>query len=386
MITSAAFVDALDAMGIRLISGVPCSTFTGTIRLLAEHPRIRYAAAANEGGALAVAAGARLTGTPAAVLLQNSGFGNLINPLTSLVLPYRIPVLVVMSMRGWPEATAGEPQHVWMGRVPPIWLESLRVPHWLLTPQRSDLEPITDAAAAALRDGRTGFLLVAPGTLGGGTGDRSGSGERPTARADFAANGRGVGREQLVAALVRAAGDANLVSTTGYLSRALYNLGDRPRNFYMQGSMGHAAGLALGAALARPEQRFVVLDGDGAACMHLGMLPTIGHFAPPNLCHIVYDNAVYESTGAQPVPATRTDLAAVAAASGYRAVFRISAAGELDSTLRDALAAEGPVLVHVTGGVAGSPGPRASTGLTVAEVAERFAANLGGSVGNGAGR
>ena len=263
MISGSEFVDALERSGLQFLSGVPCSYFSSALRLLEDHPRMRYVPAANEGAALATAAGARLAGAPSAVIAQNSGFGNLINPLTSLVLPYRIPLLVIMSMRGWPSANPGEPQHQLMGRVVPDWLDSLDVPHWELVAGTSISDLLT-RAADALAASRTAFILVGKGVIATETG--------PTGKPD----GSSPCREDVVRALTAELPDEFVLSTTGYLSRALHQAGDRPTNFYMQGSMGHVASLALGTALTRPDRRCVVLDGDGSLLMHLGPLASIG--------------------------------------------------------------------------------------------------------------
>ena len=245
MTGSTAFLAALEKSGVSLVSGVPCSYFAGPIRLLANHPTMRYIPAANEGGALAIAAGSRLAGEPAAVLAQNSGFGNLVNPLTSLVLPYRIPLLVIVSMRGWPTADVGEPQHHWMGKVVPRWLDSLEIPHWWLTPGGPPFKTVLKETLPVLDSGRTAFVLAAKGAVL----DKDPAPARAATPSSTVPN-----RDDLVDALLAEVRDECVVSTTGYLSRALYNRGDRPRNFYMQGSMGHAAALSLGAALARPDE------------------------------------------------------------------------------------------------------------------------------------
>ncbi|MGW2491383.1 phosphonopyruvate decarboxylase [Streptomyces sp. NPDC001606] len=367
---SEAFLAGLEDIGVSLVSGVPCSYFKGPIRRLERHPRIRYVPAVNEGSALAIAAGTRLTGEPAAVVAQNSGFGNLVNPLTSLVLPYRIPLLVFVSMRGWPEADAGEPQHHWMGKVVPAWLDSLEVPYWWLTADGPSPDAVVKEAGAALDAGRSAFVLVGKGALA----DTAAAPEAAAADASLP------DRDDLVDAVLAEVRGERILSTTGYLSRTLYNRGGRPGNFYMQGSMGHIAGLALGAALARPEERFVVLDGDGSALMHLGSLATVGHCAPANLVHVVFDNQAYDSTGGQPTTSGTTDFAAVARAVGYRQVRRVGTRAGLRPALRALLDAPGPGLLAVDGKVGGAPGERASSSLSVADIAARFTAGLTAAV------
>jgi phosphonopyruvate decarboxylase len=366
MITAQAMVEMLTAHGYGLVTGVPCSYFAGPLRLLEQGAGPPYVAAVNEGSAIAIAAGAELGGLLPLVLAQNSGFGNMINPLTSLVLPYRIPMTVMVSMRGWPAASAGEPQHYWMGRVVPGWLDSLGIAHWLLTADGPPLAEVLADSHRALDEGRPAFILVAKGAIADDAPvDRPAT---PTAELPT--------RDDVISAVLAEAGDAHLLSTTGYLSRSLFNLGDRNENFYMQGSMGHVAGLALGAALAHPESRFVVLDGDGSALMHMGSLATIGDLAPGNLTHIVFDNGVYDSTGGQRTGRQQTDFAAAALACGYRGAWRVDTTDALRTALRAALATAGPSAIVVRGAPGGPAGDRASTNVTVSELGDRFRKSL----------
>ncbi len=366
MITAQSTLDTLTTHGYGLVTGVPCSYFAGPLRLLERGFGPRYVAAVNEGSAIAIAAGAELGGLRPVVLAQNSGFGNMINPLTSLVLPYRIPMTVMVSMRGWPIAGAGEPQHYWMGRVLPGWLDSLSIAHWMLTADGPPLDEVLRQAQPVMDDGRPAFILVAKGAIAddapGGT-PAAASTPLPT-------------RDELVAAVVAEAGEAHVLSTTGYLSRSLFNLGGGDRDFYMQGSMGHVAGLALGAALGHPESRFVVLDGDGAVLMHMGTLATIGDLAPANLTHVVFDNGVYDSTGGQRTGGQQTDFAAAALACGYRAAWRADSVDGLRTALRTALAGAGPALIVVRVLPGGPVGERASSTVSVQEVGDRFRKSL----------
>lgn len=364
-----AFLDALQGCGITTVSGVPCSYFSGPIQLLEQGHGPAYIPAVNEGSALAIAAGTRLAGGHGAVLAQNSGFGNLVNPLTSLVLPYGIPALVVMSMRGWPVAGAGEPQHRWMGSVVPHWLETLDIPYWMLTQDGEPFDALLAKAGLVLAEGRPAFILVGRGAIAGARPETEQMAPALEARAALPT------RDDLVDAVLAEVRGEYVLSTTGFLSRSLFNCGDRARNFYMQGSMGHVSGLALGAALHRPDERFVVLDGDGAVLMHMGTLATIGHHAPPNLVHVVFDNGAYASTGGQ--RATPADFRALAEGCGYRYVDTNTRAEELRRQIRTALNAEGPALLVVKGSTAGSVGERASSSLSVTGVARRFMSELG---------
>jgi len=357
-------IEQLQAAGIGQLTSVPCSYFTGLLRHVERpvQPNLPHLAAANEGSALSLAAGSWLGGVPAAVLAQNSGFGNLINPLTSLLLPYRIPALVLLSMRGWPEAEPGEPQHAEMGRVVPGWLDSLDIPYQFLTTDGPSLSSVLTELAPALTDRRPAFVLVGKGVFDPGSPDPID--EEPA----------GVDRRFLVKGLLAKRSSEFIVSTTGYLSRELFNDGDDPANFYMQGSMGHASAIALGVALARPDRRLLVLDGDGALLMHLGNTSSIGHSQPDNLLHVVYDNGAYESTGAQPTAAGRVDFAATALGLGYRSATAVSRPEDLSTAVDELLAAKGPALLVVRGRPSATPSGRASEAISTAEIAARFAA------------
>ncbi|GGK72774.1 phosphonopyruvate decarboxylase [Mangrovihabitans endophyticus] len=364
MITAQGMLDTLTDHGHALVTGVPCSYFAGPLRLLDRGVGPRYIPAVNEGSAIAIAAGAQLGAELPVVLAQNSGFGNMINPLTSLVLPYRVPMTVMVSMRGWPTASAGEPQHHWMGRTVPGWLDSLDVSHWMLTADGPSLSDLLGRARPVLDDGQPAFILVAKGAIADDApAPEAPSDARPT-------------RDEVVTALLAEVGDAHVLSTTGYLSRSLFNHGDRARNFYMQGSMGHVSGIALGAALARPESRFVVLDGDGAVLMHMGVMATVGANAPSNLTHVVFDNGVYDSTGGQRTGCSHTDFASAAIACGYRDARTVETIDALRGALRSALAASGPIAIVVRGAAGGTAGERASNNLPVAEIGARFRDSL----------
>ncbi|MEC3916073.1 phosphonopyruvate decarboxylase [Nocardia sp. CDC160] len=363
MISAAEFCAELDRRGFTVASGVPCSYFGGPIALLGGRPG-RYLPAPNEGAALAIAAGAALAGGRPYLMLQNSGLGNLINPLTSLTMTYRIPVLAFVSLRGWPDPAHDEPQHEVMGTATHALLDTLRIHHGTM---RSDADPtefraLLDAAHTELAAGRPAFILVEKGAVG--------SVPVPPA----------LGREALNSAEVmrlaaRAAGETGLiVASTGYTARELFAVADRPGNFYMQGSMGHALAIGLGLAHTDPGRPIIVIDGDGSALMHLGTFSVVGHHAPANLIHLVLDNGMHESTGGQPSTSGTTDFAAVATAVGYRTAVNCHTAGDLELFLRMAPSSPGPHLAAIpTGRRAGQAPPRATSSAAPHILAARFA-------------
>ncbi len=331
MISAAGFCAELDRRRIEFVTGVPCSFFQGPISLLSARAGDRYVAAPNEGVALALAAGAELAGRRSAVLLQNSGFGNLLNPLTSLAMPFRIPAPVFMSLRGWPDPGRDEPQHAVMGDSGIGLLETLGISYRILEPSLDALGDALDEAGRERARGAPFFVLVPKGTV--------------ATVAAPAGTGPAFRRREAILALAPELDAAMVFATTGYISRELAAVADRPLNFYMHGSMGHALGLGLGAALAHPDRRVVVIDGDGAALMHLGSMALAGGLRPAGLTHVLLDNGAYESTGSQRTVAGTVRWAELARATGYRsAVVRDDPAG-LAAAVRDAGQHPGPHLV-----------------------------------------
>ncbi|MFF8989363.1 phosphonopyruvate decarboxylase [Streptomyces sp. NPDC014983] len=351
---------ALRGRGVDRFAGVPCSYFAGLIPLLQRDGR--YVASANEGAAFATACGFSLAGSPGAVLVQNSGLGNLVNPLTSLAAPYDIGVLMFVSHRGDPDGPPDEPQHRLMGAATVPLLDALRVPHWQLSGDADDLGPTLDAALDAVRSGRTAALVVPRGVM-----------QKPGPAEEAPETSERPGTQDVVAALGALLGDELVVSTTGFTSRWLFAGADRPGNFYMQGSMGHAISLGLGLALARTDRRVFVLDGDGACLMHMGALGTVGAQAPGNLVHVVLDNQQYESTGGQPTAGARTRFEDVARASGYRWGGRVTALSELKPALESLGSQPGPALlvIETTAGAGAAP-PRATASLEPEAIRTRF--------------
>lgn len=352
MLSASDVVGRLADAGFTLFSGVPCSYLTPLINEVIDAPRTTYVNAVNEGDAVAVAAGAWLGGERGVVMFQNSGFGNAVNPLTSLADTFRIPMLVVATWRGEPGGVPDEPQHELMGAITPGLFELLRIPYDLVSPD--DAEFARGLARAVRRmdeTARPAGMLLRHGVVEGAQQPRTG----PDLARDPRLAATPVGRaraerfdqDHALAAIQAAAGDAALIATTGFTGRALYALGDHANQLYMAGSMGCAIGVGLGLATVRPDQHVVVIDGDGAVLMRMGALAMVGHERPPNLTHIVLDNAAHDSTGTQATVSAAVDLATVAAACGYQDVQRIERLDQMEDALRRRTAAGGPSFLHV---------------------------------------
>lgn len=374
MIEAATFIAAARERGFRLYAGVPCSYLTPFINYTIGAQGLRYVAAANEGDAVAIAAGSALAGAPAVAMFQNSGLGNAVSPLTSLTHTFRIPVLLIVTWRGEPGGAADEPQHELMGRITPQMLELMDIPWAHFPATDAGIAPALDQALAYFRGESRPYALV---MHKGSVADAKLAVAKATARrvpapAAAAPAVRHTRREMLAAIRAAAGGDL-LIATTGYTGRELYALGDGPNQFYMVGSMGCAPSLALGLALAQPDRRIVAIDGDGALLMRLGALSTIGAERPANLVHVLLDNGLHESTGGQATASPTVDFCALAAASGYPSVATTADPAALEAALSER--SPGLRFIHAPI-VAGIPERLPRPAVEPAQVAARLRAHL----------
>ncbi|MGB6308648.1 MAG: hypothetical protein WBF89_12750, partial [Steroidobacteraceae bacterium] len=151
MIEARHFVEAARARGFEWYAGVPCSYLTPFINYVLQDESLHYVSMANEGDAVALIAGVALGATSAApqrrgiAMMQNSGLGNAVSPLTSLTWTFRLPQLLIVTWRGQP-GVADEPQHALMGPITPAMLEAMEIPWELFPTQSSAIEPALDRA------------------------------------------------------------------------------------------------------------------------------------------------------------------------------------------------------------------------------------------------
>ncbi|MHC4958497.1 MAG: phosphonopyruvate decarboxylase [Planctomycetota bacterium] len=351
-----------NARGFDFLTGVPCSFLTPFINYAIGASS--YVGAASEGEAAGIAAGAWLGGRKPIAMCQNSGLGNLVNPLTSLQYTFRIPTLLVVTWRGQP-GVKDEPQHELMGRATERILDAIEVPHELFPQETGQIAASLDRADAAMNASGLPFAFVMrKGSVARHDLEAPVAAARPAAHVERRPD-TGWARNDALARVVEVFGpDCAYLASTGKLGRELFTLGDGPNRFYHVGAMGCVSGVGLGVALCKPDRRVVVLDGDGSLLMKMGALATIGHYAPENLVHIVFDNERHESTGGQSTVSSTVDFAGVAAAAGYRNAF----AGDALEEARDR---PGPTLVHLKVGVATDPDLGRPT-IAPSEVARRF--------------
>jgi phosphonopyruvate decarboxylase len=375
MISAFPFIDQLRGLGYSQYAGVPCSFLTSLINYVISNPALDYVGATSEGEAVGITFGAFLAGRKTVTMCQNSGLGNMVNPLTSLNYPFRVPTLLIVTWRGQPEVK-DEPQHEQMGRIMHRLLEALEIP-WLPFPATEpEIAKTIAQAEASMEQRQRPFALVmqkgsvAPHALSGRLEPESiktdlrqnllaNRNERPTRTAAI---------ELILEAL---AGDEAIIATTGKTGRELFTISDRANHLYVVGGMGTASAIGFGVAHALPRQPVVIIDGDGAALMKLGVLATIGFYQPSNLLHIILDNEAHDSTGGQQTASGILRFAAVAAAANYRSAFAADRPEEIREAVGLLRNRPGPSLLHVKI-QPGSPGNLGRPTVQPHEVKERF--------------
>jgi len=380
MISGHDFAARLGRHGFDFFTGVPCSLIEDLIAVLERGTRAPYVAAVREDAAVGVAAGAWFGGRRPVVLMQNSGLGTSLNALASLSLMYGLPVLLVVTWRGFGGKDA--PEHILTGEISPKLLELLGVPYRVLAADSLDADL---AWAATEMDARRSpvALLVPPKIVETGgveaaaaTGGGAAHVAAPPAP-DAPLPPATMPRLTALGIALKAFGDDPVAHANGYICRESFSLADRPQSFYMIGSMGLAPAIGLGLALTQPARRAVVFDGDGNLLMNLGILAMIAAQRPANFVHLVFDNEVYGSTGNQASLSRGVRLDRLAAAAGFATATAVTEPWALESALRAALATDGPhfVLVKVTAEEADVP----RIPYTPAVLRDRFrAAVLGG--------
>jgi len=337
MIKAEDFVQIAKEKGFGLYAGVPCSFLKPFINYVIDSPDIQYVGAANEGEAVAIAAGAELAGMRSVAMFQNSGLGNAVNPLTSLHQIFNIPILLIVTWRGEPEGAVDEPQHKLMGAITPQLLELMQIP-WAYFPTETDqIEPtLAQALEFMVEHQRPYALVMKKGSVESVSLNSRLALKPPSAILEAAPALTDIkySRQELLHVIQAASQPADiLLATTGYSGRELYALEDRNNQFYMVGSMGCISSIGLGIALVRPTQRVIVIDGDGAMLMRMSALAIIGYERPPNLLHILLDNQCHESTGGQSTVSHSIDFGAIAAASGYEKVVHVNTAQEVQTVI-----------------------------------------------------
>ena len=321
-----------EIIGSDFYTGVPDSQLRALCDFLINqygtNPQ-HHVIAANEGNCVALAAGYYLaTGKVPVVYLQNSGEGNIINPVASLLNEkvYGIPVIFIIGWRGEP-GVHDEPQHIFQGEVTLKLLEDMEIASYVIGKEttNNEVHKVMNEFRELLKEGKSVAFVIRK--------DAIQYDQKVTYQ-----NENEMVREEIIRHIVAVTGEDPIISTTGKTSRELFEIREANKqshkyDFLTVGSMGHSSSIALGIALQKPEKRVWCIDGDGAALMHMGAMAVIGQTAPKNLVHIVINNGAHESVGGMPTVAKGIDLVGVAKVCGYPNVVCVGTYDELDVAL-----------------------------------------------------
>lgn len=347
MLSPDTFCTTLKQHGITQYYGVPDSLLKNLCSYIDNaFESDAHVITANEGNAVAMAMGHFLgSGKPAVVYMQNSGLGNVVNPLTSLADPevYSIPMLLVIGWRGEP-GVKDEPQHIKQGRISEQQLNVLDIPYIILDSTTSLEKDLKSLLQTMSKESRPVAILVKSDTF------------KAIAKVSSKTPVYAMNREQALAVLLpQVPSEALIVSTTGKTSREVFEIrkahGQKNTDFLTVGGMGHTLSIAMGVAKAKPQKPVVALDGDGSMLMHMGSLAIAGSSGLKNLIHVILNNACHDSVGGQPTVAGNIDIEQIALGCGYSAYKCYETRDalnefwkDIESQLRET---DGPMLLEV---------------------------------------
>lgn len=336
----------IEILGSDYFVGVPDSQLKALCNCLMDKYGIdpsHHIVAANEGNCVAIAAGYHLaTGKVPVVYLQNSGVGNIINPVASLLNEkvYGIPMIFIVGWRGEP-GVHDEPQHIYQGEVTLKLLEDMGIKAFVLRSETTDdeVEKVMGSFREQLQAGKDVAFVIAKGSLIGAP------------EVEYS-NDYIMTREEVIRHIVEVSGEDPIVCTTGKASRELFEIREANHqshkyDFLTVGSMGHSSSIALGIALSKPNKRIWCIDGDGAALMHMGAMAIIGANHPSNFIHVVINNEAHESVGGVPTVAENVNLSAVAKSCGYEKSVSVDNDKMLKAELLDAKNNEGLRFIEI---------------------------------------
>lgn len=341
------FYSLLKENEIDFFTGVPDSLLKSFCAYIKDNtPDTHNVTAANEGNALGLAAGYHLaTNKIALVYMQNSGLGNIVNPLTSLTdsLVYSIPALIMVGWRGEP-GKKDEPQHIKQGQVTLELLDTLGISYTILSKESTNSEAKAALAKAMeyMKNNSEPYAIVI----------KKDTFENYVLKTDIKTSFE-LTREEAIKIIVESLEKEDvIVSTTGMASRELFELREQlkeghEKDFLTVGSMGHSSQIALGISIAKPNRNVYCLDGDGALIMHMGALTTVGSISPKNYKHIIINNGAHDSVGGQPTVGLNIDIEAIAKASGYTEALCAETKEEVYEMINKIKSIEGPALLQI---------------------------------------
>ena len=352
MIEAKEFIEAARELGFVRYTGVPCSFLTPFINYVINDNALEYIASTNEGDALATTSGSVIGGQRSIVMMQNSGLGNAVSPITSLSYIFRIPFLIIVTHRGEP-GVKDEPQHELMGQITEELFNTMQIPSETFPSETKEIIPALQRAEKFMsKEHRPYAFIIKKGSIAPQKLDKKMikniAKSETEIRSLFDEKLTHLDRNTVLRHIINhtSVDDSILIATTGFTGRELFSINDRVNHIYMVGSMGCASSFGLGLALARPDLKIIVIDGDGAGLMRMGNFATIGTYASNNFIHILLDNEVHDSTGGQSTVSKNINFAMIAKACGYSTTLsgnKMELIDELFSLNKN----EGPAFGHL---------------------------------------
>ena len=334
--------------GYNFSTGVPCSHLTSVINGAINSKKIKYIGATSEGEAVGIATGAWLAGKKSIVMIQNSGLGNTINPLTSLNYPFKIPILLLSTWRGDPKIK-DEPQHKLIGEKTRKILDLIKIKNDIFPKNQNNLKKILIKANKSIVKTQLPYCLIIKK-------DSIKKEKLKQKKIILKKKGKKIilkknrnipSRYKILQLIVQnLKKNIGIITTTGKTGRELFAINDNKQFFYQVGSMGCASAIGLGIALNN-KKKILVVDGDGAMLMKMGNLTTIGANQPTNLIHILLDNNVHDSTGQQLTNASTVDFPSVAISCGYKISYSTDNVHAFENFLKESFEKKGPIFINV---------------------------------------
>ena len=348
MINTNFLLKELNKYGYNFFTGVPCSHLTSVINGVINSKKIRYIGATSEGESVGIASGAWLAGKKSVVMIQNSGLGNTINPLTSLNYPFKIPLLLIATWRGDPEIK-DEPQHKLIGEKIRKILNTIKIKNDIFPKDEKNLKKILKKLNQTInRDSLPYCLIMKKDSIKQETlNQKKFLLKKRGKKIILKKNKSYPSRYEILKIIVKnLRKDFGVIATTGKTGRELFTINDNEQFFYQVGSMGCASAIGLGIALNN-KKKIIVIDGDGAMLMKMGNLTTIGNNQPNNLIHILLDNNVHDSTGQQLTNASTVDFGSVAISCGYKIAYCVDDINGFNRSINESVKKKGPIFIDV---------------------------------------
>jgi phosphonopyruvate decarboxylase len=328
-------IDLVKTLKSDFYTGVPDSQLKALCNYLINTYGIdknHHIIAANEGNCVGLAAGYHLaTGKVPVVYMQNSGEGNIINPVASLLNEkvYNIPMIFVIGWRGEP-GVHDEPQHIYQGEITVKLLDDMNISSYVIGTDttKEDLKEVMKEFSLKLKEGKQVAFVVRKNAL------------EYDEKVEYK-NDNEMKREEIIEHIVKYSEKDPIISTTGKASRELFEIRERNKqsheyDFLTVGSMGHSSSIALGVALNKPNQKVWCIDGDGAFLMHMGSAAVLGSISPDNLVHVLINNGAHETVGGMPTAISKVNVKKIAEACNYKKIYKVKNFKELDKALSEA--------------------------------------------------